>query len=227
MKNLILSLSLVAGFAFGATPAVPESDSPDGKFYAVMDVDRDPKIDPEWKGDSYPRIEITDKATGKVITSIQYSGAPGDDQRPLREHVSVKWRSDSKAFAVTINDRFYSMSQVYSQKKDGPYVSVTFPSYEEMTGFTPPNSDHLRPRGRGTVTGWNKDDHLIYDLFASPLPTFIGNDPLVHRIILKIADGKMTTVRVEHESGAWQRGDWIPNNKQNKPQMATPRTPSD
>ncbi len=59
--------------------------------------------------------------------------------------------------------------------------------------------------------GWNKDDHLIYDLFASPLPTFIGKDPLVHRIMLKITDGTMTTVSVERESGEWQRGDWVQN----------------
>jgi hypothetical protein len=211
MKTLILLLILAAASAFGAIPAVPESDSPDGRVHAVMDLDRDPKIDPEWKEGSYPRIEITDKATGKVLTSIQYSGSPGDDQRPIREHVSVKWRSDSKAFAITINDRFYSMSQVFSQKKDGTYVSVAFPSYREMTGFAPPSSDHLRPRGRGTVMGWNKDDHLIYDLFASPLPTFIGKDPLVHRIMLKITDGTMTTVSVERESGEWQRGDWVQN----------------
>jgi hypothetical protein len=226
MKTLILSLILVSGIAFGAIPAVPESESPNGNLYAVMDIDRDPTIDPEWKGDSYPRIEITDKATGKVGTSIEYFGSPGD-QRPLREHVSLKWRSDSRAFSVTINDRFYSTTQVYSQKKDGTYVSVSFPNYEEMTGFAQPNSDHLRPRGRGTVTGWDKDDHLFYDLFASPLPTFTGSDPLVHRVILKIADGLMSTVRVEHESGEWQRGAWIQTKKQNKAEMATPRKPSD
>jgi hypothetical protein len=192
-----------------------------------MDIDRDPTIVPEWKEDSYPRIEITDKTSGKVVTAIEYSGSQGDDQRPLREHVSLQWRSDSKAFSVTINDRFYSMTQVYGLKKDGTYVSVSFPSYEEMTGFTQPNSDHLRPRGRATVAGWDNDDHLIYDLFASPLPTFIGNDPLVHRIILKITDGRMTRVRVEHESGEWQHGDWIINKKQNKSEQATPRKPSD
>ncbi len=227
MKILILSLSLAAGFAFGATQSVPKSDSPDGKLYAVMDVDRDSKIDPEWKEGSYPRIEITDKATGKVVTSIDYFGSPGDDQRPLREHVSVKWRSDSKAFSVTVEDRFYSVTQIYGQTKDGTYKSVDFPSYKEMTGFPQPNNEHLRPRGRGTVTGWDEDDHLIYDLFASPLPTFVSNDPLVHRIVLKIKDGKMTTVRVEHETGEWRRGDWIQNNKQNKAEMATPRKPSD
>lgn len=176
-----------------------------------MDVDRDPRIDPEWKGVSYPKIEITDKATGKILTSVEYFGAAGDDQRPLREHVSVKWRSDSKAFAITIDDRFYSMSQIYAQKKDGTFVSVNFPDYEEMTGFTLPNSDHLRPRGRSTIKGWNKDNHLIYELFASPLPTFTGKDPLVHRIILKVSDTTMTTVRVEHESGEWQDGEWIQN----------------
>ncbi len=227
MKILILSLSLVVRSAFGATVGVPDSDSPDGMFYAVMDVDRDPKIDPEWKKGSYPRVEITDKESGEVITSIEYFGSPADDQRPLRDHVLVKWRSDCTAFSITIRERFYSWSQIYGKKEDGTYASIDFPTYEEMTGFPQPSSEHLRPRGRGTVTGWNKDGHLVYDLFASPLPSFVSNDPLVHRIMLKVADGKMTTVRVEHETGEWQRGDWIPNKKQNKAEMATPRKPSD
>ena len=227
MKILILALTLVAGSAFGEIPAVSKSESPDGKFHAVMDIDRDPKIEPMWQGDSFPRIEITDKASGKILTVIDYFGSPGSDERPLREHISVKWRADSNAFTVTIDDRFYSNTQVYAKKEDGTFSSVTFPSYEEMTGFPRPNGQHLRPRGRATVSGWNKDDNLIYDLFASPLHTFVSNDPLVHRVFLKVSDQKMTVVSVEHESGEWQRGDWIQNKKQNKSEMATPRKPSD
>ena len=49
----------------------------------MMDVDRDPKISPEWKEESFPRIEITQKGTGKILESIEYFGADGDDERAL------------------------------------------------------------------------------------------------------------------------------------------------
>ena len=175
-----------------------------------MDVDRDPQISPEWKEDSFPQIEITQKDTGRVLASIGYFGSPGDDARPLREHVRVSWRPDSKAFAITINDRFYSSSMVFALNEASKFVEVAFPSYETMTGFPRPDSKHLRPRGRATVEGWDKEGRLIYDLFAVPLPSFTGSDPLVHRIHLDISAAKMTPKMVEHENGEWSRGDWIP-----------------
>jgi hypothetical protein len=175
-----------------------------------MNVDRDPQISPEWKEDSLPQIEITQKDTGRILTSITYFGSPGDDERPLREHVRVRWRPDSKAFSITISDRFYSSSVVYVLSKESKFVSVAFPSYETMTGFALPDSEHLRPRGRATVGEWDKDGRLIYDLFASPLPSFTGNDPLVHRIFLDVTDDGMIPREVEHEKGEWRLGDWIP-----------------
>jgi hypothetical protein len=214
MKYVVLILFSL--FACGAmvcaepTP-VPGSLSPNKQLHAVMDIDRDPTIDPEWKEDSYPRIEITRISTGKVVTSIPYFGSPGDDQRPLREHVAFKWRADSKAFSVTVDDRFYSSTEIHALDEDGKFVSVAFPSYKEMTGFPAPDSDHLRPRGRATVKGWDKDGSLIYDLFSSPLATFTGNDPLVHRVYLKVSAKRMITVKVDHEKGEWRNGDWIPD----------------
>ncbi|HUF62579.1 MAG TPA: hypothetical protein VMN36_10940 [Verrucomicrobiales bacterium] len=209
MKLALLALLAHSTMVLADIPEVSESVSPDGKFHGVMDVDRDPRISPEWKGDSYPRIEVTEKATGRVLVSIEYFGAGVDDARPLREHVRLRWRPDSKAFAITIDDRFYSSSKVFALNKESKFVEVAFPSYEKMTGFPLPDSKHLRPRGRATVLGWDENDQLIYDLFASPLPTFTGNDPLIHRVSLKVSETKMTAVKVENESGEWQRGEWI------------------
>ena len=118
--------------AIADIPAVPGSVSPDGKIHAVMDIDRDPTIAPEWKGDSFPRIEITEKMTGKVLFSLEYFGAAGDDARPLRDHVKLSWRPDSKAFAVTINDRFYSVTNVYAMNKKAKFVHVPFPSFQNL-----------------------------------------------------------------------------------------------
>ncbi len=190
-------------------PVVPESISPDGKIHAVMDVDRDPTISPEWKEASFPQIEITQKDTGRILASIEYFGSSGDDTRPLREHVRVSWRSDSKAFAVTINDRFYSSSKVFAMNKESKFVQVAFPDYQTLTSFPPPDRKHLRPRGRAAVEGWDQEGRLIYDLFAVPLPSLTGNDPLIHRIYLEVADTKMVPVKVEHEKGEWRNGDWI------------------
>ncbi len=210
MRFALPTLLACTGIAIADTPEVPSSLSPDGKIHAVMDVDRDPKIVPEWKEDSFPQIEVTEKDTGRLMVSIDYFGSPGSDARPLREHVRLSWRADSKAFAITIDDRFYSSSVAYALNKDSKFVKVDFPSYEAMTGFPPPDSKHLRPRGRATVVGWDKEDRLIYDLFASPLPSFAGNDPLVHRVYLEVSAKGMTPKVVESEKGEWRLGDWIP-----------------
>lgn len=165
MKCVLITLLAFAGIGQADIPSVPESTSPNGKIHAVMDIDRDPKISPEWKGDSYPKIEITQKGTGKVLAAIGYFGSRGDDARPIREHVRVRWRPDSKAFAIAIDDRFYSTSIVFALNNESKFVQVAFPSYEMMTGFSPPDSKHLRPRGRASVEGWDKEGRLIYDLW--------------------------------------------------------------
>ena len=133
-----------------------------------------------------------------------------DDARPLREHVEVNWRPDSKAFGVTINDRFYSYCTVYVLNAEGNFVSVQPPiDYEVLTGFPTPDVKHLRPRGRNSVVGWDEDGLLIYSIFRSPLPSFTGRDPLRHTVYLKVTPEKMTPVKVEQEKGFWRRGDWI------------------
>ena len=214
MRLAFLSLLALTSVAVADIPQVPNSLSPDGKFHAVVDVDRDPRIDPEWKEDSFPKIEVTEKGTGKVWASVDYFGSPGSDARPLREHVRLSWRPDSKAFAITIDDRFYSSSVAFALNKDSKFVNVDFPSYETMTGFPSPDSKHLRPRVRATVGGWDKEGRLIYDLFASPLPSFTGKDPLVHRIRLDVSADGMTPRVVESDRGQWNRGDWIPTKAQ-------------
>lgn len=213
MKGVFLALLANSTMLFAGIPAIPESVSPDGKIHAVMDIDRDPSISPSWKGDNdedAAQIEITERQTGNVTKKIPYFGDPWSDQRPLREHVSIKWRSDSRAFAVTIHERFYSNTSVYVIDDLSNVVKVLFPSYTDMTGFPEPDVKHLRPRGRATVEGWDKEGRLIYDLFASPLHSFTGNDPLVHRIFLDVTADGMIPREVAHEKGEWRFGDWIP-----------------
>jgi len=188
---------------FADVPAVPESVSPDGKVHAVMDVDRDSTISPEWKDESLPKIEITEKATGRVLSSIKYFGAAGDDTRPLREHVRLRWRSDSTAFAITINDRFYSSSQVFALSKESKFVEVAFPSYKTMTGFPVPDSKQLRSRIRSSVDGWDLQGQLIYHIFMSPLPSYSGDDPLEHTVLLHVtAKGMVPAKKPKAEQGA-------------------------
>ncbi|MEX2578394.1 MAG: hypothetical protein WD342_04985 [Verrucomicrobiales bacterium] len=212
MRLELLSLLASTGLAVADVPEVPNSLSPDGKIHAVMDVDRDPKISPEWKGASFPQIEITQKDTGRVLASIGYFGSPSDDARPLREHVRVSWRLDSKAFGVTIDDRFYSSCVVYVLSAEGKFVPApSLPTdYEKMTGFPAPDVKDLRPRERDKVVGWDEDGLLIYSIFRSPLHTFKGKDPLRHRVYLEVTPDSVTVVRVEHDEGEWRNGDWIP-----------------
>ena len=195
MKAISLAILAASALAFADVPVVPKSFSPDDKISAVMDVDRDPKISPEWKGDSYPQIEITAKDAGRVLASVSYFGAAGDDARPLREHVRLSWRPDSKAFAITIDDRFYSESKVFALNTESKFVEVAFPSYETMTGFPVPDSDQLRPRGRSSVGGWDAEGRLIYSIFMSPLPSYSGDDPLEHKVLLEVTTEKMTPTK--------------------------------
>ena len=207
--SVLFILAACSANAWSGVPPVPNSDSPDEKLHAVMDFDRDPSISPTWKEGGFPKIEIMEKATGKVVAAIEYFGDPDSDNRRLRDRVTIRWRADSKAFAIAINGRFYSNSRVLAANERGVYVEVPFPSYQQMTGFPSPESKDLRPRGRATVEGWDEEGHLIFDLFFVPLPTFKGRDPLVHRVWLKVEGSEMKTVKVAHETGEWQHGDWV------------------
>ena len=211
IRFLLLYLVMVLPL-FAAVPIVPKSVSPDGSLHAVMDIDRDPTIKPSWKAGGeheFAQIEITERDTGKVVHSISYFGDPWSDQRPLREKVKIYWRSDSKAFGITIHDRFYSSCLVYVANDQGRFVSVAIPSYKELTGFDPPDTKHLRPRGRNMVAGWDKQGHLIYEMFLSPDFTFKGNDPLRRKVFLKVQAHGMTRVGIDQDQGEWVRGDWI------------------
>jgi len=51
MRITLLALLATSALAFADIAAVPKSVSPDGKIQAVIDLDRDPKIFPEWEGE--------------------------------------------------------------------------------------------------------------------------------------------------------------------------------
>lgn len=122
------------------------------------------------------------------------------------------WRGDLKACGWTKSERFYSWSSV-SIISDGEMKSVALPSYEKMTGFPEPDTKKLRPRGRDRIIGWDKEGRLIYSIFRVPLPTFSGKDPLHHLVYLEVLPGGMKVVKVEHEVGEWENGEWKKNNK--------------
>jgi len=107
----------------------------------------------------------------------------------------VGGRTDSKAFAITIDDRFYSSSKIFALTKELKFVEVAFPSYETMTGFPAPASDQLRPRGRWSVQGWDSEGRLIYSIFMSPRPSYSGDDPLEHTVLLDVTAEKMTPAK--------------------------------
>lgn len=193
---LALGLAVISIKELAAdVPVIAGSASPDGSLHAVMDIDRDPKLDPEWKQGSYPMIEITEKRTGKVVLATGYFGEQGSDQRPLREHVSVRWRKDSGAFAVTIDDRNYSHCKVFTKDAEGRFVEVKFPTYEEVTGFPSPGTEDVLPRGRSIVEGWDEQGLLIYYTLLNAGPQYRGKDPFEHRVLLEVSPTGMRKVR--------------------------------
>ena len=208
MKPVFLVLmAMVAPVMSGFAADVPEiagSASPDGSLHAVMDIDRDPKLDPEWKQDSYPMVEITDKRSGKVVLATGYFGEPHSDQRPLREHVSVRWRKDSRAFAITVDDRNYSHCKVFAKDAEGSFVEVKLPGYEEVTGFPTPRAEDALPRGRSIVEGWDEEGLLIYYMILNAGPQYRGKDPFEHRVLLEVSPMGMKKVRaveIQKEDG--------------------------
>ncbi len=118
-KLVIIAAMLIQTATLWAVPIVQGSVSPDGKYHVVMDIDRDSTISPEYKGDSYPMIELTEIKTGKIVSSLSYFGSIADDARPLRDHLSILWRKDSTALAINISDRFYAFSKVLAKDKQG------------------------------------------------------------------------------------------------------------
>ena len=206
MKLTLLAILVLSMGTSSAAQPVPGSESPDGKLHAVLDMDRDPTLVPEWKGDSFPHIELTEISTGKVLQSVRYYGAAADDQRPLREHVEVLWRPDATAFALTINDRFYSSTLIFAMNAERRFVRVEFPSYEDMTGFPTPDPKDLRPRGRSTVKGWDTKGRLLYSIFLGPEATYSGKDPLSHEVVLEVAATGMKCHSKVHPSNTGEAG---------------------
>ncbi len=54
MKLALFAILAFPVLGFADVTAVPASKSSDGKLHAVLDIDRDPTITLEGKGDSFP-----------------------------------------------------------------------------------------------------------------------------------------------------------------------------
>ncbi|MGE9271221.1 MAG: hypothetical protein ACQKBU_10495, partial [Verrucomicrobiales bacterium] len=206
--------SLLSVFALTAVPVTGVSEvatslSLDGKFHPAMNMDRDPGIAPEWKEDSFSKIEVTEKASGPLWAYVDDFRLPGSDTWTLRENVRLIEPVDSTAFATTIDDRFYSPSVAFLLTKDSKFVEIACPSYEVITGFPSPERKYRCSRGRATIEGWDQGGQLIYDLIASPVRALAYEDPPVDWICLDVSADEMTPRVVESDESRLSRATWI------------------
>lgn len=194
-------LLLCAGCALAAEP-VPLKDgrSPDQRFEVCLEADKDtPSFAKyQFKGgeENFPAFVVREIKTGKILSRFGYPSDPHSDKRPLREKVSVSWHPDSQRVFMNSRERFYTATTVVAyHAKEKEFKWIPFPSYEKLTGFPDPPRRHLRPRCHSISVAWTKAGTLIHELGYSPMPSYKGKDPLLHRIELKVAATGMTVVK--------------------------------
>lgn len=204
MRLLILPILLGLCSAAIAAPLEPvaleNGVSPTKRYEVVLEADKDsPSFKRyEMKGDAsqFPRFLIREISSGKTVGSLPWTGDPGSDEQPLRKHCEIIWRGDGGAVAINTHERFYSYTSVFVlDPKSGKFTEVLFPDYKTLTGFPEPNVDQLKPCGRDRVLGWTQKGDLVYGISLTPLASYKGNDPLNHRIELRVSPKGMKVIR--------------------------------
>ena len=206
MRHLLSTLLVVAWPAIAAPPepvALENGVSPSKHHEVVLEADKDtPSFARyELKGDDseFPAFLVLELPGRRVLGRFNWPGDPSaGDEQPLRSHTQVLWSPSGDAVAINTDERFYSYSSILAHDRDSNrFVAVPFPDYKALTGFAPPDSDQLRPRGFARALEWTPDGLLVYAISSSPLPSYEGADPLRHRIILRVTPHGMEVVRRE------------------------------
>ncbi|WP_264514115.1 hypothetical protein [Luteolibacter rhizosphaerae] len=140
------------------------SPDPEARFEVAVSTDKD-QVDwnqLEFKGDSFPKILVRERATGKLLAAIQYSCDANSDARPIRENMKATWTPKGDRVALTVSERFYSHVIVFVIR-DAPRGGIAckevklpaFPIEAVIPGFK-----EFRPRSHESVMGWTNEGHL-------------------------------------------------------------------
>ena len=205
MRVIFLSILCLSSYAL-AIPSEPvalqNGVSPSKRYEVVLEADKDtPSFKRyEMKGDpsQFPRFLIRELPGGRTVGSLSWTGDPGSDEQPLRSHCKVLWRGDGTAVAINTHERFYSYTSIFAlAPKTGKFVEIKIPDYKTLSGFSEPNTEQLKPCGGDRVLGWTKEGALVYEISLTPLASYKGDDPLEHRISLRVTSKGMTVLKRE------------------------------
>ncbi len=190
MRTLLATLFFFAAVgAFASTPdALEGGTSPNRRHEVVLDT-----------APETPVLLVRELPSHHVVGRLEWPGDPtGGDTQPLRTHAKVLWQPTGEAVAINTDERFYAYTSVLArQPESGKFVHVQFPDYKTLTGFPPPNPEHLRPRGFARSLRWTPEGHLVYVIGYAPDASYDGPDPLSHRITLSVTPTGMKVIRRE------------------------------
>ena len=177
-----------------------DGTSPNGKYDVVLEADKDtPTYQKyEMKGEDVPRLLVREIASKKVISSLPFPSDLDSDQRPLRDHTKVIWRADSAALIINTHERFYSYTNILVlDPKNLRFRDLEFPDYKQLTGLEAPKAEDLTSRSHEYGREWSKEGLLVYEMLLHRSGTYNGDDPLHHRVFLRVGTDGMEVVRHE------------------------------
>jgi hypothetical protein len=182
MPRVTFSLLLLTALVpcAGAPVPVSASPEPEARFEVVVSTDKDQA---DWnqlgfKGDSFPKILVRQRATGKLLAAIDYPCDANSDAKPIREHIKAAWTPGGDLVALTVTKRFYSQVIVFAFEETPDQTIAckevklpAFPIEAVIPGFR-----EFRPRSHESVKGWSDEGHLRISrsVSANTLPTDSG-----------------------------------------------------
>lgn len=176
----VIPLLLLAGFVLpcmGAPVAVSASPDPEARFEVAVSTDKDQTDwnQLEFKGDSFPKILVRQRATGKLLAAIDFPCDANSDAKPIREHIKATWTPKGDRVALTVSERFYSHVIVFvieeTSQEGIACKEVKLPAFPIEAVI--PGFKEFRPRSHESVMGWTDDGHLRISrsVSADTLPT--------------------------------------------------------
>ena len=153
MKAFLLALAICSTHSLVAGEVSISLSPEDHHFEVLLTSDND---QPDYVVDTVPDIVIRHRASKITLAKLAFTSDVNSDQRPLRDHITVDWGSDS--VAITTTERFYSALSVfrfvgtYTEPKS--FIEVHFPDIGKIIQTTVPKFKEFRSRWHEHFQGW-------------------------------------------------------------------------
>jgi hypothetical protein len=165
---LIALLAALIGICSAEPVVVATSPAPERHFELVLSTDKDqPDYEKlEMKEDSFPKVWLRHRASGKVLAAFNFPADVNSDLQPLRDHIHADW--SETAVAISASERHYSHLLVFALvgtcAQPERFVKVEFPALGDLIKAVVPKFKEFRSRWHTDFQGW-PDRNLI--MFSS------------------------------------------------------------